>query len=73
MERRVKSRGQGNYIERKQLKAKSLGKAAWNKIFTGEKLNILSTRFMGKVKAAVSETDNKDIKKVIFSQRFKKA
>ena len=61
MERRVKSREQGNYIERKQLKAKSLEKAAWNKISTGEKLNIHSTRFMGKVKAAVSETDFQEI------------
>ena len=34
MERRAKSRRQGNYIEKRQLEAASIGKAAWDKIFT---------------------------------------
>ena len=66
MERRAKSRRQGNYIERRQLKATSIGKAAWDKIFTGENFDIPPTRFMEKVKIAVSETDYQDIKKGIL-------
>ena len=57
MERRAKSRRQGNYIERRQVKATSIGKAAWDKIFTGENFDIPPTRFIEKVKAAVSEAD----------------
>ena len=66
MERRAKSRRQGNYTERRQLKATSLGKAAWDKLFTGENFDIPPTRFIEKVKAAVSEKDYQDIKKGIL-------
>ena len=46
LESRAKSRRQGNYIEKRQLEATSIGKAAWDKIFTGENFDIPSTRFM---------------------------
>ena len=65
MKERAKNREQEIYIERKQ-KAKMIGKAAWDKIFPGENFNIPPTRFMDKVKVAVSETDYQDIKKGII-------
>ena len=42
------------------------GKEAWDKLFPGEKVDIPHTKFMEKVKAAVSETDYQDIKKGII-------
>ena len=42
------------------------GKQAWDKLFLGEKVDIPHTKFMEKVKAAVSETDYQDIKKGII-------
>ena len=65
MKERAKNREQEIYIERKK-KAKMIGKAAWDKIFPGEKFDIPPTRFMEKVKVAVSETDYQDIKKGII-------
>ena len=56
MKERDKNRVQEIYIERKK-KAKMIGNAAWDKIFPGEKFDIPPTRFMEKVKVAVSETD----------------
>ena len=66
MESRAKGRRQGKYIEKKQLEAVSIGKAAWDKVFTGENFDIPSTKFMEKVKAAVSKADFQDIKKGIL-------
>ena len=43
-----------------------IGKAAWDKIFPGEDVDIPPTKFMEKIKAAVSETDYQDIKKGII-------
>ena len=67
MESRAKGRRQGKYIEKKQLEAVSIGKAAWDKVFTGENFDIPSTKFMEKVEAAVSKADFKDIKKGILN------
>ena len=66
MESRAKSRRQGNYIEKKQQVAVSIGKTAWGTVFTGESFDIPPTKFMEKVKAAVSEADFQDIKKGIL-------
>ena len=65
MERRAKSRRQGNYIEKKQHVAVNIGKAAWDKVFTGESFDI-PPRFMEEIKIAVSEADFQDIKKGIL-------
>ena len=66
LESRAKSRRQGNYIEKKQQAAVNIGKAAWDKVFTGESFDIPPTKFMEKVKAAVSKADFQDIKKGIL-------
>ena len=62
----AKSRREGNYIEEKQQAAVNIGKAAWDKVFTGESFDLPPTRFMEKIKAAVSEADFQDIKKGIL-------
>ena len=65
-ENRAKSRREGKHIEEKQQAAVNIGKAAWDKVFTGESFDLPPTRFMEKVKVAVSETDYQDIKKGII-------
>lgn len=65
MENRTKSRREGNYIKENQQAAINIGKVAWDKVFTGESFDLPPTRFMEKIKAAVSEADFKDIKKGI--------
>ena len=64
-ENRAKTRREGKHIEKKQQAAVNIGKAAWDKVFTGESFDLPPTRFMEKVKAAVSEADFQDIKKGI--------
>ena len=66
-ENRAKSRGEGKHIEEKQQAAVNIGKAAWDKVFTGESFDLPPTRFMEKIKAAVSEADFQDIKKEIHN------
>ena len=65
MKERAKNKEQETYIDRRKM-AKMIGKAAWDKIFPGEEVDIPPTRFMEKVKVAVSETDYQDIKKGII-------
>ena len=67
IENRAKSRRKGNYIEEKQQAAVNIGKAAWDKVFTAESFDLPPTRFMEKIKAAVSEADFQDIKKGIHN------
>ena len=43
----------------------NIGKIAWDKVFIGESFDLPPTRFMEKIKAAVSEADFQDIKKGI--------
>ena len=56
MKERAKNKEQETYIVKRKM-AKMIGKAAWDKIFPGEEVDIPSTRFMERVKVAVSETD----------------
>ena len=67
MENRAKSRRKGNYIGEKQQAAVNIGKAAWDNVFIGESFDLPPTRFMEKIKAAVSEADFQDIKKGIYN------
>ena len=64
-ENRAKSRREGKHIEEKQQAAGNIGKAAWDKVFTGESFDLPPTRFMEKIKTAVSKADFQDIKKGI--------
>ena len=57
MKERAKNKEQKTYIVRRKI-AKMIGKAAWDKIFPGEEVDIPPTRFMERVKVAVSETLN---------------
>ena len=65
MKERAKNKEQKTYIVRRKI-AKMIGKAAWDKIFPGEEVDIPPTRFMERVKVAVSGTDYQDIKKGII-------
>ena len=65
MKERAKYKEQETYIVRRKM-AKMIGKTAWDKIFLGEEVDIPPTRFMERVKVAVSGTDYQDIKKGII-------
>ena len=65
MKERAKNKEQETCIDKRKM-VKMIGKAAWDKIFPGEKVDIPHTKLMEKVKAAVSETDYQDIKKGII-------
>ena len=58
MKERAKNKEQETY-----KMAKMIGKAAWDKIFPGNEVDIPPTRFMERLKVAVSETNYQDIKK----------
>ena len=64
---RAKNRKEEKLIEEKQQAAVNIGKAAWDKVFTEESFDLPPTRFMEKVKAAVSEADFQYIKKEILN------
>ena len=66
-ENRAKNRKEEKLIEEKQQAAVNIGKAAWDKVFAEESFDLPPTRFMEKVKAAVSEADFQDIKKEIHN------
>ena len=53
MKERAKNKEQKTYIVRRKI-AKMIGKAAWDKIFPGEEVDIPPTRFMERVEVAVS-------------------
>ena len=65
MKERAKKKEHETNIERRKM-AKMIGKATWDKIFPGEEVDIPPTKYMEKVKAAVSETDYQDMKKGIL-------
>ena len=62
---RAKSKEQETFVDKREM-IKMNGKEAWDKLFPGEKVDIPHTKFMEKVKIAVSETDYQDIKKDII-------
>ena len=66
-ENRAKNRKEGKLIEEKQQAAVNIGEAAWDKVFTEGSFDLPPTRFMEKVKAAVSEADFQHIKKEILN------
>ena len=66
-ENRAKNRKEGKLVEEKQQAAVNIGKAAWDKVFAEGSFDLPSTRFIEKVKAAVSEADFQDIKKEIHN------
>ena len=67
LETRAKSRRQGNYIEKKQHAAVNIREVAWDRIFAEGSFELPTTRFMEKIKAAVSEEDFQHIKKEILN------
>ena len=58
MKERAKNKEQETYIVRRKM-AKMIGKAAWDKIFPGEEVDIPPKRFMERVKEAVSSLRNR--------------
>ena len=62
---RAKSKEQETCVDKREM-IKMNGKEAWDKLFPGEKVDIPHTKFMEKVKEAVSETDYQVIKKGII-------
>ena len=62
----VRAEGKEIILRKKHQATVNIGKAAWDKFFTVERFDIPPTKFMEKVKAAVSQTDFQDIKKGIL-------
>ena len=63
-ENRAKNRKKENNIEKKQP-AIDVGEVAWNQLFVEGSFELPPTKFMDKVKAAVTEEDFEYIKKEI--------
>ena len=66
-ENQARNRKNGKNVERKQPAAVNVGEVAWDRMFAEGSFNLPSTRFMEKVKAAVSEEDIQCIKKEILN------
>ena len=66
-ENRAKNRKKGKSAEKKQQTAVNIGEVAWDKMFAEGSFDLPPTRFMEKVKAAVSEADFQHIKKEILN------
>ena len=66
-ENQAKNRKKGKNVEKKQQAAVNVGKVAWDQMFAEGSFNLPPTRFMEKIKAAVSEADFQCIKKEILN------
>ena len=65
-ENRAKNRKKGKNIEKKQP-AINVGEVAWDRLFAEGSFELPPTKFMDKVKAAVTEEDFEYIKKEILN------
>ena len=66
-ENRAKNSKKGKAAEKKQQTAVNLGEIAWDEMFAEGSFNLPSTRFMEKVKQAVTEEDFQHIKREILN------
>ena len=66
-ENQARNRKKGKNVKKKQQATINVGEVAWDRMFAEGSFDLPPTRFMEKIKAAVSEKDFQRIKKEILN------